>query len=275
MNLNSNKKLVLQKIILISLLISVLSSSLVVSYATPLSPSTIEYEIKFEIDYLPDHKPTNSALNYIIDYFDRENIRISFDIKEISFEALDEINISLEDIADGLNQDETDKIHAKFYDNADSEYSEWKWILYANKIEGKEQYLGLTYVRSVFGVNHYGEVIIIADEMCDEYADKTSNVEDVEVEAVVLMHEIGHSIGITKNDQNGNEVYDSDLSSVMAKVNQINCNSYIGSQPNWHYSSEYWALRYLEIYKIRLKFSYLPVNGLLKIRENMGSSHIQ
>ena len=67
-------------------------------------------------------------------------------------------------------------------------------------------------------------------------------------EAVVLMHEIGHSIGIGVvewNVFNGwVEVYDRDIYSVMSYLSVNNAGSY----GQWYYSGKYWNTKNMEYY---------------------------
>lgn len=74
-----------------------------------------------------------------------------------------------------------------------------------------------------------------------------NGIEPYGAEAVALMHEMGHSIGIAKLDWRGAEVYDPDRYSVMAKLTIYNAGLY-GA---WYYSNEYWTTRNIEYYEIK------------------------
>lgn len=69
-----------------------------------------------------------------------------------------------------------------------------------------------------------------------------------EVTTCVLMHELGHSIGILKIDKKGNEISDTwkNYSSVMA---DLNINQFVLAQ-FLQYSPVYWKLRNMEYYII-------------------------
>jgi len=95
-----------------------------------------------------------------------------------------------------------------------------------------------------------GNYIFVADETADQWADSNSEqgVTQEEAEAVVLMHEMGHSIGIMKVGWSGNyytgftiwEIYDPDTTSVMSYLNPDNCNAVDRKgNPYWHYSNSY------------------------------------
>ena len=61
------------------------------------------------------------------------------------------------------------------------------------------------------------------------------------------MHELGHAIGILKQNEKGEQEYDENLWSVMAKLSHKNCNA----KPI-RYSPEYWKQRNMEYYKVEL-----------------------
>jgi hypothetical protein len=258
------------------ILISLLSSILIfpfssVSAATSLSVRSIQYELFFELDFLPGHIPAQSVLDYIEKYYFDQGIRLFFVLDEISFGELATIDLSSQDYADGISEQEFWKINAKFNDHDGGYYSSCKWILFGNRVEGDDDTLGLTYGTRIIGRVMSGNYIFIADEVCDEYANDTWTVEDFEVEAVVLMHEIGHSIGIFMEDENGNELYDEDATSVMSRPNPQCFNAYKDGKPNWHYSDEYWSLRVLRYYRIKLPHLPLRVKGppFLSIKKRM------
>jgi hypothetical protein len=125
-------------------------------------------------------------------------------------------------------------------------YEKEKWVLFGT-VDAEYGALGYCWAN-----DEAGNYIFIADVTGDNYAAETSSqgVTEVEVEAVVLMHELGHSIGIVKL-MFGQEVYDNDLSSVMSWLNPKNCNAEDKKgNPDWHYSRSYWKLKDLEYYEI-------------------------
>ncbi|MCP8309500.1 MAG: hypothetical protein H3Z54_12555 [archaeon] len=139
-------------------------------------------------------------------------------------------------------------------------------------VEGKINIVGYTYVILSLRINPLtgqiidvdclaGNYIFIADETADQWAISKSGqgVTQTEAEAVVLMHEIGHSIGIMKAGWSGNyytgftiwEIYDPDTTSVMSYLSPDNCNAVDRKgNPYWHYSNIYWKLRNMEYYTI-------------------------
>lgn len=256
---------------LIALLISVLAFQFVsVSVATSLGDNTVRYELFFELDFLPGHVPTQSVLDYIEEYYFNYGIRLIFVPDDISYEDLETIGLSAEDYSNGINDEEFWQINMAFNDHNKGYYSSWKWILFGNSLEDDENTAGRTLTISNVGRVVAGNYIFIADEIGDQYARETPTVEEIEVEAVVLMHEIGHSIGVLKVDSNGNEVYDDDVTSVMSRLNPESCNAVDeDGKPNWHYSDEYWSLRFLDYYRIRPLLFPVKMKGppiLLKYR---------
>jgi len=231
------------------------------AFGVSLTNNPIIYRLFFEIDCLPGNIPTQSVLNYIEAYFLERMIRLTFFLDDsISLEGLTVLGISDEDYSNGINDTEFWKINEAYNDHKDSYYSDWKWILFGNLLEDDRDTFGQTSTVSGIGGIRAGNYIFIAKENADNYTGETSTIEDFEVEAVILMHEIGHSMGILKVDSYGNEVYDRDSSSVMSRLNPISCNAADEwGRPNWHYSDEYWALKYLDFYKIRPRLSILPL----------------
>ncbi|MCP8322607.1 MAG: hypothetical protein L6N96_00305 [Candidatus Methylarchaceae archaeon HK02M2] len=237
----------------------------------PPKKGEIQYELFIEIDYMEGHEPTESVLDYITDYYNERGIQVTFIIDEIvTFdESIDEsdfwaIEAQFNDIFyydDKANGDPDEGVYT----------SKEKWILYGTSVEGEPETMGYTYV--ALGISYIpltgqiidvdclaGNYIYIADGSTDNWANEheVEGVSETEAEAVVLMHEMGHSIGIMKAGWSGNyytgftvwEIYDPDATSVMAFLNPDNCNASRGKKPYWHYSRSYWNLRNVEYYKI-------------------------
>ena len=89
-----------------------------------------------------------------------------------------------------------------------------------------------------------GNYIFIADKTADEWGGIDSQL-IIGAEAAVLMHEMGHSIGIGKLHPVFGEKYDPDPSSVMSFLSVANAGLY----NMWYYSDEYWATRNMEYYE--------------------------
>jgi len=136
--------------------------------------------------------------------------------------------------------------------------SKWKWVLYGTTVEGYPNVVGYTYVVIArVGLTYdllAGNYIYIADKTADDWATSatgwkntlTDEQKKMGAEAVVLMHEMGHSIGIAVLSSRGAEVYDSDTYSVMSYLNVNNAGKYLA----WYYSDKYWATRNMDYYKI-------------------------
>jgi len=220
------------------------------------------YELFFEIDYMEDHKPTDSVLTYIQNYYIERGISLKFHVDDTvpydsvvtktEFWAIEnEYNNKGDDWACG---DHRTGVY----------FSKWKWVLFGAEYEkpwngfcnvpltDEEE---LAWILSTNGGNY----IFIADKLNDDAASGWSSegVTPEEVEAVVLMHEMGHSIGILNlrldlfdDDGDGDrlewiEFYDLNSKSVMARLTTKNCNADpIG------YSIYYWMMKNLQYYKV-------------------------
>jgi hypothetical protein len=177
--------------------------------------------------------PTDSALAYIQDYYAERWIRITFYVD-------DEVPLD-----DSVTKTEFSALIEEYDDHNFGYYSRWKWVLFGTVVEGEPNTFG--YVRALAGYDDGANYAFIADQTGDTYADDHAGegVTAEEVETVVLMHEMGHIIGIVKLDSEENEVYDPSAWSVMASASPDNCNA----EPI-RYSREYWILRNLEYYDI-------------------------
>lgn len=133
-------------------------------------------------------------------------------------------------------------------DGSDYEYTlPEKWVLFGTVVEGEPNVVGYCYVKIEKKDLVAGNYIFIADETADDWSYQ-NGLDPSGAEATVLMHEMGHSIGIGKLRVRGifvTEVYDKDPFSVMSYLSTDNARLF-GA---WHYSSEYWDTRNLEYYK--------------------------
>jgi hypothetical protein len=189
------------------------------------------HELFCEIDYMPGHMPTDSVLAYIQDYYVERWIRITFYID-------DEVPLD-----DSVTNAEFSALIEAYNDNDFGTYSQWKWVLFGTVVEGEPSKCGY-----VWGDEDGANYAFIADQtglnFAIDYASEGVTAE--EVETVVLMHEMGHMIGIGVLNDEQEEVYDAITWSVMALLSPDSCNA----EPI-RYSREYWILRNLEYYKIR------------------------
>jgi hypothetical protein len=226
----------------------------------------VTYEFTIEIDFLADHAPSLDILDYITDYYFDFGITITFDInEEITAEDLLLLGI---DAGDGINDSEFWKLESTFNqgpDNANDGLDEdndgydaefflnKKWVLYGTTVEAESNIMG--YTLSLYSMRNpkridllSGNYIYIADEATDNEANNM-DVADSDAEAVVLMHELGHSVGIgilAYNPLIGvYENYDSDPESVMSFLTVANADN----TDSWFYSDNYWSTRNMSYYK--------------------------
>lgn len=219
-------------------------------------PPTIEYELFIEIDYMEGHKPTDAVLAYIHSYYYERGISVTFyvndtvpydpSVTDAEFWAVEATYNNMGDDSAGGNP------------NTGVYFSKWKWVLYGTTVEGAPNVVGYTYVViGRVGLTYdllAGNYIYIADGTADNWAinatgwkvSLTDDQKKMGAEAVVLMHEMGHSIGIAVLSRLGAEVYDSDTYSVMSYLNVNNAGLYLA----WYYSDKYWATRNMKYYAI-------------------------
>jgi hypothetical protein len=208
-------------------------------------PPTMEYELFIEIDYMEGHEPTDTVLAYIQSYYYERGINVTFYVNDIV------------PYDPSVTDAEFWAIEAKYNNMGDDKYtgvlanfiSKWKWVLYGTTVEGYPNVVGYTYVVIARVGRTYdllaGNYIYIADGTADSWANK-NGIQAYGAEAVVLMHEMGHSIGIAKLSSRGAEIYDPDSRSVMSYLSTANAKLYWA----WYYSKEYWATRNMEYYMV-------------------------
>lgn len=219
----------------------------------------VEYELFIEIDYMEGHEPNFTVLDYVHTYYLERGINVTFYVDDVV--PLDE----------SVSDTDFWAIEAAYNDMGDDAYgadgvysSKWKWVLYGTIVEGEPNVVGYTYV--ILSIKYVpptgrilnvdclaGNYIFIADEAGDSWAFSVE-IEPYGAEAVVLMHELGHGIGIMNVGWSGNmytgftlwEIYDPDPSSVMSYLSTANAGLY----GEWYYSNEHWKLRNMEYYAI-------------------------
>ena len=131
------------------------------------------------------------------------------------------------------------------YNDHDFGYDDnWKWVLYGTTVEGEPDVVGYWWVVISEKDYVYGNYIFIADEATDDWG-RTDVQLVIGAEAVVLMHEMGHSIGIGKLHPRFGEKYDQDTGSDMSYLSTANAGLY----EMWYYSEAYWATRNMEYYE--------------------------
>ena len=212
--------------------------------------SDFDYELFIEIDYIQGHEPTAEVLAYIEGYYMGNNP--SGDLISVTF-IVDDTIPYIDDYA-GINDNEFSNIEAQYNDHDNGYYSNWKWVLYGTTVEGEPNVIGYCYIEAIQVGRREADILagnymFIADETADVWA-TNNGIEPYGAEAAVLMHEMGHSIGIGILKYHPlwgwYEVYDSQSQSVMATLSNENAGLY-GA---WYYSNEYWATRNMEYYTI-------------------------
>jgi len=212
----------------------------------PPPPPADTYELFVEIDYLVGHRPTGDVLTYIVDYYNGNNP--SGEVIDVEFTIGDEIPMIGDgyDASNGISDDEFWAIEASSNSNSNDGVvfnSKNKWVLFGTSVEGSPNTMGYCYIITSRKDVLAGNYIMIADESTDSW-ENTSGVTNSGAEATVLMHELGHSIGIAKMHPAFGETYDPDSYSVMSYLSIYNAMQY-GA---WYYSASYWDTRNLEYY---------------------------
>jgi hypothetical protein len=215
-----------------------------VTVTAPGAPPTATHELFIEIDYMEGHAPTQAVLDYIESYYMGNNpsgelISVTFhvnDIVPLEASVSDTDFWAIEAAYNNLGDDKYTGQSANFV-------SKWKWVLFGTTVEGEPNVVGYTYVLTRGSDLLAGNYIFIADETGDSWA-SNNEIYDYGAEAVVLMHEMGHSIGIANFHPAFGEIYDPDPYSVMSYLSTDNAGLYSA----WYYSDEYWNTRNLEYY---------------------------
>ena len=211
----------------------------------PVDPTPQTYELFIEIDYMTGHEPTQEVLNYIQEYYAGNNpsgdiITVTFFIGDTPVPSDPSVSTTefwnIEKAYNTLGDD-------KYTGDSSNFVSKWKWVLYGTTVEGAPNTFGYASGISTRIDLVAGNYIYIADETADKWAPTEL---EVGAEAVVLMHEMGHSIGIAKIHPAFGEQYDPDQSSVMSYISTAN----VGQTGAWYYSDTYWATSNMEYYAV-------------------------
>lgn len=236
-----------------------------IDYITVLAPGApaYDYELFIEIDYIGDHEPTDTVLDYIKSYYLGNNptgdlISVTFITTNVTATV---IGLGTVNYEDGINDDEFWAIEEAVNDLGDDDYgavdpifgtdgvysSKWKWVLFGTTVENNPNVVGYCYiVRQRIGWWQWdllaGNYMFIADETADDWA--TSPELEIGAEAVVLMHEMGHSIGIGILDWRGREVYCGNSECVMSYLSVDNADNYM----TWFYCKDHWDTRNMGYY---------------------------
>ncbi|UCE73790.1 MAG: hypothetical protein JSV56_12305 [Methanomassiliicoccales archaeon] len=209
-----------------------------------------------EIDYMSGHYPTQSVLDYIEGYYSARGIHLVFEIDE----QIPHDNT--------VTDSEWSTLHSTYLDNLGTH----KHVIYAHKYDGGSLGVQWGYVGhpsdqviildqecedSVVAINVLAGIaaaaagaaaaaaaawlgpIAAAIAYAAAFAAVWSlmSATNWQIEAVVLMHELGHSIEIINLDSNDDEIYCPKGWCVMAKGSFTNCDN------NPKYCSQHWGLR--------------------------------
>jgi hypothetical protein len=201
----------------------------------------VSYEIIIEIDYIEGHYPTQEALDYIEAYYSAREINVAFTISDLipnTYGSISDTEFwALEAKYNDGNDNSDDGID---FDGVDGDYEytlKEKWVLFGTSVEGSPSTIGYCYIKIENKDLVAGNYIFIADSQVDTMGE----------EVTVLMHELGHSIGIAKVRVRGrriSEIYDENPFSVMSYMSTDNA----GLIDAWHYSSQYWDTKDVDYY---------------------------
>ena len=192
----------------------------------------VTYEIFVEIDYMEGHRPTDSVLAYITTYFAEKDISVIFAVDDV---VPYDSRVSDRDFS---------RLESTYNDNDFGYYSEYKWVLFGTTVFRQNNVIGYTYVQIVGGDLLAGNYIFIADGTADSWS-QYYGLSPAGAEAAVLMHELGHSIGIAELTSSGYELYCTEPACVMAMLNTVNADN----TDNWYYCANHWGTINLEYYE--------------------------
>ena len=208
----------------------------------PAPEPTESYALTIEIDYVEGHKPTQSVLDYITQYYANENIELTFVIDDqIPADASYDNGISYEEFLtiEATYNEDGDK--ANYNPTFELATLKEKWVLYGTSVENEENTVGYTLCWGTSRDLIAGNWMYIADGTGDSLT--TDPDMQMGIEAVVLMHEFGHSIGICVV-RLGFEVYCSDYYCVMSYLRPENA----GNMNKWYYCDKHWKTKNLDYY---------------------------
>ncbi len=204
-------------------------------------PTTPKYALTIEIDYIEGHQPTAAVLTYMQNYYAQRSIKITYDTATTSIP----LSVADTDGIAGISDSEFLAIEAAYNTGLDKAVYDangdmtgvfdipYKWVLFGTTVQGSSDIVGYTYCVGNSVDLVAGNYIYIADETDDGLTTNTNL--RMGIEAVVLMHEFGHSVGICVV-QNGNEIYCSNYNCVMSYLNIRNA----GKINQWSYCSNHW-----------------------------------
>jgi hypothetical protein len=218
------------------------------------APTPKTYALTLEIDYIDGHQPTQTVLDYIKSYYAKQNIILTINVD-------DKITMDTNAYSNGISTVEFWNLEVLYNDGSKAtnigydEYGNYgpqdgvytspnKWVLFGTTVEGETNVVGYTlcYGNSYDYIG--GNYIYIADQAADTWAG-TNLDRQKGAEAVVLMHEFGHSIGIIIL-RNGGESYCSNAACVMSKLNTRNADKL----NQWSYCNNHWSTKNIDYYLV-------------------------
>jgi len=217
------------------------------------APQPKSYALQLEIDYIDGQFPTADVLNYLVGYYAKQNVAITYTIDD----SVPLTKVSNDGDA-GVSDAEFWAIEASYNDGlskavdfsdgnvpSDAKYTlPQKWVLYGTTVQGAATTVGYTYCIGNFRDLVAGNYIYVADKAADAWA-STKGVTPAGAEAVLLMHEFGHSIGIC-TVRAGGETYCTNYYCVMSYLRTQNA----GNFGQWYYCSNHWKTKNLDYYVV-------------------------
>lgn len=211
----------------------------IIAHGRP-APQPKSYALFIEIDYMTGHKPTDDVLNYMTNYYLQRGIQVNIKVDQ-------EVPVD-----NSVSDDDFWALEAQYNQGPDTANSNptfqlvtlpQKWVLYGTTVENEANVVGYTLCWGTSRDLVAGNWIYIADKTGD---DLTTNTDmQAGIEAVVLMHEFGHSIGIC-TVRAGSEAYCSNYYCVMSYVRTQNA----GNFDQWYYCSNHWKTKNLDYYVV-------------------------
>lgn len=219
----------------------------IIAQARP-APQPKSYALTIEIDYIEGQAATQAVLDYMQSYYAKQSITITYDIAGTAIPLTE----SLSDGTSGVSDAEFWAIEAKYnagsdkaLTSSDGKYTlPQKWVLFGTTVQGSANTVGYTYCVGTSRDLVAGNYIYIADKAADDWA-PTKGVTPAGAEAVVLMHEFGHSIGVCVV-RAGGEAYCSNYYCVMSYLTPQNA----GNIANWYYCSNHWKTKNIDYYVV-------------------------
>ena len=217
-----------------------------------------------------DGTPTIEVLNYIRDYYSARGISVTFILDDVIDEvALNNLEV---DPLDGINDDEFWAIEKAYNhelycddrakDGVDTDGTGYdmefklkeKWLLFGNTVEGEPNVVGYCWVlvEGLMTLDFIaGNYMFVADEIADNW-ETANGILYSGAEAVVVMHEMGHCIGIGTASRYTGEIYCDNHECVMAMLRTENADNYWA----WFYCADHWATRNMDYYKVGWIFPF-------------------